>query len=196
MADRVDALARARRDYAGHVDDPTLTTNGKLRSDSAENRQMRAKISALEHQMKGIMGEPSIDDRNALADARAAADSLFQAALGRPVPDPIPGESPIAYRRRLATGLQKFSDSLRGANLDGVAGAALAVCEQRIYANAASAVKRNELHTRPMELREIKTDELGHSVTRYVGDPRAAWAPFGFGAGGKISINRALIQGN
>jgi hypothetical protein len=185
-----------RRDYAAPTEDPTLNTNGQRRADSyqsAANRAAMAKIAELEHQMRNVYAEPTIDDRNAIADARSRADSVFQAALGRPVPDPVPGEKPIAYRRRLADALKKFSPTLSTARLDGVAGAALDVVESRIYADALAAVKENTI-TPAGQLRAIKKRELGHDITEYVGDPAAAWAPFSAGAGGKVAFNQSLAR--
>jgi hypothetical protein len=134
-----------------------------------------AKIAALEHQMRRVTAEAPADDRNQIAEARSRADSVFQAALGRTVPDPVPGERPIAYRRRLADALKKFSPTLATARLDSVAGAALDVVETRIYADALAAVKGNTVIPAG-QIRAIKKLELGHEVTEYVGDPQAAWA--------------------
>ena len=161
---------------------------------SAENRKMQAKIAELKHQIARATSEPSIDDRNQLADARSRADSVFQAALGRPVPDPIPGERPIAYRRRLAEPLKQFSPTLKAARFDNVGGAAFDVVEERIFADARAAVRANEVMPAG-QLRAIHKRELGHDVTEYVGDPAVAWAPFTLGSGGTIKFNRALHKG-
>ena len=191
----LDRLAAMERDGG---EDPILNTNGARRDyadsfQSAANRAAMAKIAALEHQMRHVMAEAPAADRNQIAEARSRADSVFQAALGRPVPDPVPGERPIAYRRRLADALKKFSPTLATARLDSVAGAALDVVEQRIYADALAAVKTPAVMPAG-QLRAIKKRELGHEVTEYVGDPQAAWAPFGHGSGGKVSFNYSLVR--
>ncbi|MDX5930503.1 hypothetical protein [Acidiphilium acidophilum] len=208
VLDRLDAMERdggedptlntngARRDYAAPTEDPTLNTNGQRRADSyqsAANRAAMAKIAALEHQMRRVTAEAPADDRNQIAEARSRADSVFQAALGRTVPDPVPGERPIAYRRRLADALKKFSPTLSTARLDSVAGAALDVVETRIYADALEAVKTPAVMAAG-QIRAIKKRELGHEVTEYVGDPQAAWAPFGHGSGGKVAFNHSLTR--
>ncbi|GBR74811.1 hypothetical protein AA700_0343 [Acidiphilium acidophilum DSM 700] len=208
VMDRLDAMERdggedptlntngQRRDYAAPTEDPTLNTNGQRRADSyqsAANRAAMAKIAALEHQMRRVTAEAPADDRNQIAEARSRADSVFQAALGRTVPDPVPGERPIAYRRRLADALKKFSPTLATARLDSVAGAALDVVETRIYADALAAVKGNTVIPAG-QIRAIKKLELGHEVTEYVGDPQAAWAPFGHGSGGKVAFNHSLTR--
>jgi hypothetical protein len=189
----MDRLDKMERDGG---EDPTLNTNGQRRADSyqsAANRAAMAKIAALEHQMHRVTAEAPADDRNQIAEARSRADSVFQAALGRTPPDPIPGERPIAYRRRLADALKKFSPTLATARLDGVAGAALDVVETRIYADALAAVKGNTVMPAG-QIRAIKRRELGHDITEYVGDPQAAWAPFGHGSGGKVVFNHSLTR--
>ncbi|MGC9271841.1 hypothetical protein, partial [Acidiphilium sp.] len=199
---RMDAITARRRraDYAAPTEDRQRTTDGKLRADSArsyastERRQLQGKIDLLEHRMRHILTEPSVDDRNAYSDAHARADAVFQAALGRPAPTPTPGEHPDGYRKRLATMLATVSPELNGARLDNLSGGTLAAIEREVFADAARAVKDNSprLGIPAGQLRAIETDWHGHKKTEYVGDPTAAWAPYSYGAGGKVSINRSL----
>ncbi|MGC9271250.1 hypothetical protein [Acidiphilium sp.] len=197
-AERKDSEALEAADRKDSEDKEGKDREDRARKDSsiaAENRDMKAKIAALEHQMKHVYTEPSVEDRNALADARSRADSLFQSVLGRPVPEPIPGERPIAYRKRLAESLKKFSDTFKGERLDSLTGTIFDTVEERIFADAAAAVKTSAVMPAG-QLRAIKSRQLGHDVTEYVGDPAAAWAPYSYGAGGKISINRGLTARN
>jgi len=196
----LDRLAKMDRDGG---EDPTEDTDGKKKDgqrrdradsfQSAANRAAMAKIAELEHQMRHVMAEAPAGDRNQIADARSRADSVFQAALGRTAPDAIPGEKPVAYRRRLADALKKFSPTLSTARLDGVAGGALEAVESRIYADALEAVKDNTV-VPAGQLRAIKRRELGHDITEYVGDPAAAWGPFAWGSGGKVSFNHSIVR--
>jgi len=173
-AARKDREDRARKDSAA----------------AAETRKLQAKIAELEHQMRNVYAEPTIDDRNAIADARSRADSVFQAALGRTAPDAIPGEKPIAYRKRLADALKKFSPTFKKERLDSLSGSVYETVESRIYADALEAVKTPAVIA-PGQLRAIKRRELGHDITEYVGDPLAAWGPFAWGSGGKVSFNQS-----
>lgn len=193
--------ADAKKDAADpKVDaaDPKVDAADKDREDrarrdsaaAAEARKMQAKIAELEHQMRNVYAEPTIDDRNAIADARSRADSVFQAALGRTAPDAIPGEKPIAYRKRLADALKKFSPSFKEERLDGLSGSVYETVEGRIYADALEAVKTPAVMAAG-QLRAIKKREFGHDITEYVGDPMAAWGPFAWGAGGKVSFNQS-----
>ena len=188
-ADRKDR--KDRKDTEGDTDEDT-DREDRARKDAAhmaENRRLRAKLEEMEHQVKALYREPSIDDRNGLAEARSRADSLYQAVLGRPCPEPLPGERPIAYRKRLADGLKKFSETFKNERLDSLTGATYDTVEERIYADAASAI-RSEAIVPAGTLRAIQRQELGHNVTEYVGDPTAAWAPFMAGTGGIVRINR------
>jgi len=185
-ADRKD-----RKDTEGDTDEDT-DREDRARKDAAhmaENRRLRAKLEEMEHQVKALYREPSIEDRNGLAEARSRADSLYQAVLGRPCPEPLPGERPIAYRKRLADGLKKFSETFKNERLDSLTGATYDTVEERIFADAASAI-RSEAIVPAGTLRAIQRQELGHNVTEYVGDPTAAWAPFMAGTGGIVRINR------
>lgn len=185
-ADRKD-----RKDTEGDTDEDT-DREDRARKDAAnlvENRRLRAKIAEMEHQVKALYREPSIEDRNGLAEARSRADALYQAVLGRPCPEPLPGERPIAYRKRLADGLKKFSETFKNERLDSLTGATYDTVEERIYADAASAI-RSEAIVPAGTLRAIQRQEMGHNVTEYVGDPVAAWAPFMAGTGGIVRINR------
>lgn len=188
-ADRKDR--KDRKDTEGDTDKDT-DREDRARKDAshmAENRRLRAKLEEMEHQVKALYREPSIEDRNGLAEARSRADSLYQAVLGRPCPEPLPGERPIAYRKRLADGLKKFSETFKNERLDSLTGATFDIVEERIFADAASAI-RSEAIVPAGTLRPIQRQELGHNVTEYVGDPAAAWAPFMAGTGGIVRINR------
>ncbi len=186
--DRKDAAARKDE---GDTDQDT-DREDRARKDAAQavnNRQTQAKIAELERQLAAVYREPSIEDRNAIAEVRSRADSVYQAVLGRPVPEAIPGESPISYRKRLADGLRKFSPSYKDERLDSLSGNVFKTVEDQIYADAQVA-SRTPAVVPEWNLRSINRTELGHNVTEYIGDPRAAWAPFTAGSGGTFKIIR------
>lgn len=156
----------------------------RARADSAalrENRELKGQIAALDAQVKGLYREPSFEDSNALAEARSRADAAYQAVTGRPASNPLPGESPIAYRKRMADGLRKFSAKFKEERVDSLSGAAFDIVEQQIYADAAVAAKQPE-NLPAGRLRAVTRNDSGHVVTEYTGDTKAAWRNFSKGA--------------
>ncbi|OYV52337.1 MAG: hypothetical protein B7X10_00120 [Burkholderiales bacterium 21-58-4] len=156
----------------------------RARSDAStarESRELRGQIEALQAQITRLYKEPSYEDRNALAEARARADATFQAVSGKPASEPHPGESPISYRKRMADGLRKYSAKFKAERVDSLSGAAFDIVEQQIYADAAAAAKMPE-NLPAGQLRKIVRNDSGHVVTEYTGDPKAAWRNFSTGA--------------
>lgn len=154
------------------------------------------KLEGQSRQMQALMSRigrtPSIEDRNAIADARYRADGIY-AALGRPTPEILPGEAPMMYRHRLAAGLRDLSPDLKRAHLDALPDGAFSVVESRIYADAATAIKAGTgmpaMTLRPHTFQ----DETGHRCTEYYGDNRATWAPF-MSAGTRLKIKRPPVM--
>ncbi|MDE2104863.1 MAG: hypothetical protein KGL39_46935 [Patescibacteria group bacterium] len=154
-----------------------------------ENRELKGKLAALEQQIGALYKEPSFEDRNAMAEARARADATYQAVTGRPASDPLPGEAPIAYRKRMADGLRKFSAKFKEQRVDSLTGAAFELVESQIYADAQTAAKRPDILPAG-QLRGITRNDSGHVVTEYIGDAEAAWAPFSQGAALNIKFTK------
>ncbi|WP_455387432.1 hypothetical protein [Petrachloros mirabilis] len=162
------------------------------RADAAvqrENRELRGKLAALESQVAGLYREPSFEDRNALAEIRARADATYQAVTGRPASEPLPGEAPIAYRKRMADGLRKFSAKFKEQRVDALTGPAFDLVEGQIYADAQQAAKRPDILPKG-QLRSITRNDSGHVITEYIGDAEAAWAPFTQGASVGIRMTK------
>lgn len=156
----------------------------KARADASlarQNRELQGRLEAMEAKVLGLYKEPSFEDRNALAEVRARADSVYQAATGRPASEPLPGEAPIAYRKRMADGLRKFSAKFKDERVDSLSGSAFDIVEQQIYADAQVAAKKPE-NLPPGQLRKITRNDSGHQITEYTGDPKAAWRNFSAGA--------------
>ncbi|HDR8951589.1 TPA: hypothetical protein QDA82_001896 [Burkholderia vietnamiensis] len=105
---------------------------------NAEIAELKAKIAALEAATKAA---PVLSDEEeaAIADAQVHADSVYQ-LHGQRAPRPMERESLLAYRRRLAKGLQKFSDSQKDVKISAINDAQyLAYVEREVYADAAKA---------------------------------------------------------
>lgn len=135
-----------------------------------------------------IPTELSDEERNELADAQVKADSVF-AAFGNRAPQPLAGEKPMVYRRRLMVQLQEHSADYKGVDLSSIADAqVLKIAEKQIYADAQSAAS---LSVGPGQLREIKrADATGRQISTFEGDPEATWAPFKSGKRQIIGFNK------
>ncbi len=188
-----EAIKEAEKDNRKEQEDERKAEReDRARADaalSAQNRELRGKIAAMQAQMNNLYREPSFEDRNALAATRARADSVYQAVAGRPASEPLPGESPIAYRKRMADGLRKFSAKFKSEEIGGLSGAAFDIVESQIYADAQAAAKTPEV-TPKGQLRAITRNDSGHIITEYIGDADAAWAPFTQGSAAFVKLNK------
>ena len=193
--DRKDSEAKAAKERedkarADAEEKDRKEREDRARADSAalrENRELKGKIEALEAQVSRVFREPSYEDRNALAEARARADATYRAVTGKPASEPIPGESPISYRKRMADGLRKFSEKFKEERVDSLSGPSFDAIEGLIYADAQAAAKRPDVLPAGT-LRAITRNDSGHTVTEYLGDPKAAWGPFTAGAAVGIAL--------
>jgi len=189
----------ARKDEETEAEKARKDAEDKAREDSARkdaaasavSRTHAAKIAELEAKLNAVYVEPTIEDRNLLAETRNRADGLYQALTGQPASQSQPGESPIAYRKRMADGLRKYSDRMKDVRLDALAGEAFAVIEDHIYADAHAAI-RSDAIVPAGQLRAIKTMDRGRERTEYVGDAAATWAPFMAGAYRVGKLNRPV----
>ncbi len=153
------------------------------------NREMEAQIREMNARLNNVYAEPSYEDRNAIASARSRADSLYQGLSGQPASQPLPGESPISYRKRLVDGLRKFSATFKDTRVDSLTGEVFDHIESQIYADAAAALKSPEVMPAG-QLRAVTRNDMGHIVTEYIGDAKAAWAPFSAGAAFTVKLNK------
>ena len=164
----------------------------KARADAAlakQNRELKGQIEAMQSQIERLYREPSFEDRNQLAEIRARADATYQAVSGRPASEPLPGESPISYRKRMADGLRKFSAKFKNEQIGSLSGSAFDVVESQIYADAQAMAKTPEVMPKG-KLRSIVRNDSGHTITEYIGDPEAAWAPFMAGSAMNVKLTR------
>lgn len=166
---------KAKKDAAAAVE----TVNPEIdklhdarRADSKRIEELAAEIAALKKQ-------PTMDDANAIATAYHRYDSIYQ-MLGERVPQHMPGESPIAYRRRLADGLRKHTKTWKEHVLhDAVTGPAFDMLEDSII-NEALAEAKNPTRTdaNAGRLIERTTVQNGKTRTEFYGDSSVAFAPF------------------
>ncbi len=141
-----------------------------------ERTYLLARLADAERRVAGLRREQTADERDQLAEAQVRADGVARLFGQRALP-PLPGESPLRYRQRLATALQKHSPRFASARLDGLDSATLAGIENEIYSDASGAAHRgDDLPGRLVPVQEI--DVAGRQITRFTGDPLAWMAPF------------------
>ncbi len=161
--------------------------SGRMQLNSSGQRRMEAEVRELRAMLARLQRQATPEERNQLADAYHRADAIFM-KFGYQTPAPMPGESPTAYRHRLADGLKRHSPMLSRTNMDALRDDAFGAVEARIYQDATRAAKTG-IGSAPMTLHPHEHSEGGHVVTEYFGDNRAWMAPFMTG-GTKLKINR------
>jgi hypothetical protein len=169
------------------------------RADAAvrENAALREKLARMEADMRDMRGalreitrETPAEERDALAMAQARADAAM-AMFGERAPAPVPGETSLAYRKRLLTRLQKHSPAFKDTSFTSADNALLTAAENQIFADAQTSAK-NVAEGRPGVLVPVvSTDYAGRQITRFVGD-NAAWMSFFQRGGQRGKINRNL----
>ena len=141
-----------------------------VRKVAEENAQLRAKLESL-------TGAIYITDeqRAEIAEIQSRADgvaSLFGA--NEKAPSPQPGESPLAYRKRLATKYKQHSNKWKEVDVMAFDDSVLKIAEADIYADAVQyAAAPADMPAG--QLREVvKVDRTGRKVTEFVG-AKSAW---------------------
>lgn len=176
------------------IEKERLERKDSSRADSvhAENKLLRDRLDRLEKdhaaKFRRLTEELSYEDKTAIADARSNAEGIY-AAVGLRVSEPLHGEKPTAYRKRLVQGLKKFSKQFKDTEIAGLSGSVFDKIEETVYADALSA-SRTSAVTGPGVLRPHTFMRGPLQFTEYHGDPDAWMAPFK-GVGAKVNIIKA-----
>lgn len=126
-----------------------------------------ARLAALDKRIPKILSDAELND---IADTQSRADSVC-AGFGETAPRPIQGESPRAYRVRVASKLKVHSEAWKGVDLARADDAILDIAEKAIYADA-RAVADQPATVPEGQLREvIRADDTGRRIKTYIGDP-------------------------
>ena len=181
MNKRLEAVESAKSDNADLPSDPIpVAADEQIEPEEpglskADAEQIRKEMSELSNRMPR---DDSDEERAEKADAQARADSVAN-AFGERASAPLLGESPMAYRKRLAAKFQSHSKQYAGVNIASISDAALfSVVEKQIYSDAQAASSSPAIAT-PGMLREVHTrDVTGRQISTFVGDAEACWAPF------------------
>lgn len=150
----------------------------KMRKDSEE---IARRIADVESRLPKRLSDA---DYAAMADAQARADAVYS-AFGDRAPRALEGETPLAYRRRLAKGVQMHSPRWKKSDLALIASvdsAAFAEIENDIYADALVSAK-SPVDVPLGQLRAVnRTDSVtGHRMTEFYGEPRSWMSRFSTG---------------
>lgn len=148
----------------------------RLDTQSRENADLKAKLEAMNARITSLTTPLSVSDRDALSAAQARWDSVAQ-MLGDSIPAPLHGESPIAYRQRLASRFQKHSDKFKGIRLDSLDGAVFDTVEEQIRMDAQAYAKSPAVSPNGKLIPIVRSDEAGRRITEYSGDMNA-WLGF------------------
>lgn len=144
----------------------------------AEDRKDRARMDADIKALSAKMPKQVSDsDYMEMADAQGKADSVFS-AHGQRAPRPLDGETPGAYRTRLATALKSHSKKWKNVDLTKLEGEVLTLAEEHIYADAMQAAF-DPTGLPEGTLRAVhEYDDTGRKITRFVGEPIVWMAQF------------------
>jgi len=166
MDESFSKWAKEEGEEAAHKDE-------QARKDAAEKAEAdaKARLDAVEEAVKKAMPVERSDEEAAeMADAQARCDSVAS-MFGKHARAPIAGESPIAYRRRLASEYKQHSAAWKDVDLAALPDNALRNAEAAIYADAQTAA-RTPVGLAPGQLREIKRESAaGHKISEFTGDP-------------------------
>ncbi len=139
-AGKETAADKARKDAEAASD--KARKDAEARADAAEksNKDMQIQLAAMNLQLKGVLKQPTADERNELAKAQARADGVAR-KLGSQADAPQLGESLMSYKRRQAGIFLKHArtDAVKSINLADVPDSMFAVAEDMIYADASAA---------------------------------------------------------
>ena len=174
----------ARKDGGGGAPVKTVDPDrGTEIHDSKRVEKLERDHEALQRQLAEIRAgqKPlTMEQRDELAKAFHRYDSLYQ-MLGDEAPHPLPGETPIAFRRRAASGVRKYTINWKTETLnDSITGVAFDVIESKIIEEATATAKNPTASAGQSGLREVRDTQTlpGKVITRFYGDSRLAWASF------------------
>lgn len=175
---RADAAEQARLDSEEAVrkeredKERKDSEEAKMRADAQlrnENAEMKKQIDAMNATLKSLTTPLSVTDRDQLSAAQARWDSVAQ-MFGDSVPAPLHGESPLAYRQRLAAKFQKHSDKFKGIRLDSLDGVVFDTVEEQIRMDAQAYAKSPAVMPAGRLIPTIRLDSAGRQITEYHGD--------------------------
>ncbi len=175
--DRKDA-ARDDKHRDDRARDDRHRDDAHRRDDSVAAAEV-AKIMEEVKRLRSMVAPRADADRAALASAQARADASYL-MFGEQAPPAMAGETVPDYRRRLAKGLQKYSQHWKSVDLGSTAFAddnVFEPVETQIY-NDAQAAAKSAVDVPAGTLRMMERRADGHTIREFVGNPGAWMSQF------------------
>jgi hypothetical protein len=148
--------------------DPDKSDSAK--ADSVAHDDIRRRLSELDRRIPQVLSDA---DLNEMATAQDRADAVAS-GFGKKASRPMPGEAPIAYRRRLVGMFKEHSADWKDVDLSKLDGASFGIAERAIYASAEAAAARGVDVPRGQLRAVVKQDSTGRRITEFQGRP-SAW---------------------
>lgn len=155
-----------------------LANNDSARHDAqaVEIKDLREQVAALR---KMVPASHSAEDRKAFVAVQMEAEPVYQAfGIADGATSPLHGETLDEYRVRLARKHQVHSKRWKDVDLSTISGPALQNVVTQIYADAMVEARIPSVIEPGVLMERQEQDRTGRKITRFVGDPAAAWAPF------------------
>ena len=153
------------------------------RADADDMRKQIADLQSALSSVRSKMPKPTADaDYADMAQIQADADRIYS-AHSMNAPRPMDGETQLAYRRRLATGMKHYSDDWKDVELGVVAvdAKAFSNAERQIYADAMNAAMHPAVPGDGLLEIRRKDPDTGHLIKEFHGQPRAWMSAFSGG---------------
>lgn len=179
---------RKRADAQRRADVAKLDDDAKRRADAEEEERKKADtrkradeedakkradsidMDAIRKAMANMPMRQDSSEYAKLAEVQARADASAYMPLGLKAPEPMQGETEIAYQRRLARGVQKHSKAWGAVDLHTLQPAALEIAVGQIYADAVVASRSCDDVPVGVLLPVQRIDaNSGHRVTEFRG---------------------------
>jgi len=146
-------------------------------SESAETTRLRGELSRLEQQLAQLTREPTGREMDEISAAKQRADEVAR-LYGTTASNHVPGETPVAYRKRLLEQFRPHSPSFASASLDALHPSMLDTVEKQILEEARAKAVDPASHP-PGKLTPVQEfDSAGRLCTKFYGDSAAWMAPF------------------
>jgi hypothetical protein len=185
-----DRARKDRKDAETAEEARALEKANKAREDAArkdaaganaEIADLKSQLAALTASMREVTRQTSAADRDALAQAQSKFDSVA-AMHGERADPPLPGESPLAYRKRNLDRFKKHSAQFKDSRFDSLDTAMLEPIEKIIVDEAVEAARKDSTSGAGLMFAEHYNDDAGRKITKWHGDPMAWMQHFMTGA--------------
>ena len=151
-------------------DDDDTEEKEKADETMKADAEIARRIADLDRRIPRILSDAEM---NEIADAQARADSVA-AAFGESASRPIQGETPRAYRIRLAASFKKHSPDWKDVDLAKADDAVLSLAEKGIYADALKVAQAPATVPAGVLRERVRMDDTGRRIKEFDGAP-SSW---------------------